>query len=98
MSDDIFKPTMTREEMLNWKTTPIKDMINYDIPKYKFGTYHKDDLWTEYDWYIIDTGTNQIVDNVVGMNLSEIRQWCDRWNNGDFEHILETRKQKNEKL
>ena len=60
--------------------TDKKLHISDVIPRYKFGTYHRDENKTEYDWFIIDTETNKIVENLKDKELHEVRQRCRVWN------------------
>lgn len=50
------------------------------IPRYKFGTYHKDNETTDYDWFIIDTKTDKIVERLKDISLSDVRLRCREWN------------------
>ena len=50
------------------------------IPCYKFGTYHRDNNETEYDWFIIDTHNDKVVENLKDMELHDVRQRCREWN------------------
>ena len=50
------------------------------IPRYKFGTYHTDNIKPEYDWFIIDTHTDKVVENLKDKELYEVRQRCREWN------------------
>ena len=50
------------------------------IPRYKFATYHKDNETTEYDWFIIDTKTDKIVEKLKDISLSDVRLRCREWN------------------
>jgi hypothetical protein len=50
------------------------------IPRYKFGTYHTDNETHEYDWFIIDTHTDKVVENLKDKELHEVRQRCRDWN------------------
>lgn len=54
-----------------------KDNENTNIiPRYKFGTYHG-----EYDWFIIDTKTDKIVEELKNASLTQVRLLCREWNN-----------------
>ncbi len=61
--------------------TDKKLHISDVIPRYKFGTYHRDSIETEYDWFIIDTHTDKIVENLKDKELHEVRYRCREWNN-----------------
>jgi hypothetical protein len=61
--------------------TDKKLHISDVIPRYKFGTYHRDNNETEYDWFIIDTHTDKVVENLKDKELHEVRQRCREWNN-----------------
>lgn len=49
------------------------------IPRYKFG-YCTDNDTHDYDWFIIDTHTDTIVENLKDKELHEVRQRCREWN------------------
>jgi len=51
------------------------------IPRYKFGTYHRDNETPKYDWFIIDTETDKIVEKLKDVSLSVVRLRCREWNN-----------------
>ena len=65
----------------NDEITDKKLIISDVIPRYKFGTYHHDNETTEYDWFIVDTETDKIVENLKEKKLHEVRQRCREWNN-----------------
>jgi hypothetical protein len=60
--------------------TDKKLHISDVIPRYKFGTYHTDNATHEYDWFIIDTHTDKVVENLKGKELHEVRCRCREWN------------------
>ena len=67
------------------KNTELNDTdkklhISDVIPRYKFGTYHHDNETPEYDWFIIDTQTDKIVENLKNVSLSDVRLRCREWN------------------
>ena len=71
-------------EELN-KNTEVNDTnkklhISDVIPRYKFGTYHHDNETPKYDWFIIDTKTDKIVENLKNVSLSDVRLLCREWN------------------
>lgn len=71
-------------EELN-KNTELNDTDKklhiYDvIPRYKFGSYHKDNENPKYDWYIFDTHTFMIVEELKDISLSDVRLRCGEWN------------------
>ncbi len=48
------------------------------IPRYKFGTYEgQNEL---YDWFIMDTKDNKVVENIVDKKIHEVRAICSKWN------------------
>ena len=80
----------TRLEILNkvanGELTPIEAenqllVLSDVIPRYKFGTYHRDNETPEYDWFIIDTETDKIVEKLKDVSLSDARLRCREWNN-----------------
>jgi hypothetical protein len=60
--------------------TDKKLHISDVIPRYKFGTYHIDNETHEYDWFIIDTHTDKVVENLKDKELHDVRQRCGEWN------------------
>jgi hypothetical protein len=67
------------------KNTELNDTdkklhISGVIPRYKFGTYHTDNETHEYDWFIIDTHTDKVVENLKDKEVHEVRQRCRKWN------------------
>ena len=61
--------------------TDKKLHISDVMPRYKFGTYHHDNETPEYDWFIIDTETDKIVEKLKDVSLSDVRLRCREWNN-----------------
>ena len=53
-----------------------KENMEIEIPRYKFGTHNKRD----HKWFIMDTTTNIIVENIKDGKVHEIIEICAKWN------------------
>jgi len=61
--------------------TDKKLHISDVIPRYKYGIYFYECDTPEYDWFIIDTETDKIVEKLKNVSLSDVRLRCREWNN-----------------
>jgi hypothetical protein len=51
------------------------------MKRYKFGSSHDNEI-RDYDWFIIDTYTDTVVENIKSTEtLSNVRKRCNDWNN-----------------